>query len=160
MAPEVLVPAGEQVRLLFFDAGGERFALDVAYAREILTPREITPVPFVPDTVAGILNHRGAIFTLVRFSRLAGLPGDEPGGIVLLRLPGMAVGLIVAGIEGIGLVPAELLAAAAELGEPPPAAPFLRRARDAAGRSVHAVDADVLIDTIYQLAGPARACEA
>jgi len=149
----------EQVRLLLFRAGGVRFALDVAYVREIVPPREATPVPFVPDTVAGIVNHRGAVFTLVRFARLAGLGADEAGGIVLLRLPDMAVGLIVGEIEGIELVPGRLVAGGFP-GAPTPPAPFLRPASDAPGRLVHAVDADVLIDTIYQLPGLGRAGEA
>ncbi|HWR98937.1 MAG TPA: chemotaxis protein CheW, partial [Candidatus Methanoperedens sp.] len=160
VAPETLAARGEQVRLLFFRAGGERFALDVTYVREILAAREVTPVPFVPDTVAGIVNHRGTIFTLIRFARLAGLAADEPGGIALLRLPEMSVGLLVERIEGIERVPGLLLAAGLPEGAPPPAAPFVRRAADAQGRFVHAVDADVLIDTIYQLPGLVRAGEA
>ena len=159
-AGETLAAGGEQLRLLFFRAGGERFALDVAYVREILAPRAVTPVPFVPDTVAGIVNHRGAIFTLVRFSRLAGLGADEPGGIVLLRVPEMAVGLVVESIEAIERVPGRLVAAGVPEGVPAPAAAFVQRAADAQGGFVHAVDADVLIDTIYQLPGLARAAEA
>jgi chemotaxis signal transduction protein len=161
VAPEeALAAAGDEVRLLFFRAGGERFALDVAYVREILPAREVTPVPLVPDTVAGIVNHRGAIFTLVRFARLAGLVADEPGGIVLLRVPEMAVGLTVGQIEGIEPVPVRRIAGGIPAGAPPPAAPFVRRAADGQGRFVHAVDADVLIDTIYQLPGRVRAGEA
>lgn len=156
----MLAATGEQARLLFFLAGGERFALDVTYVREILPPGEVTPVPFVPDTVAGIVNHRGTIFTLVRFARLAGLGADEPGAVVLLRLPEMAVGLVVAGIEGIERVSGRLVAAALPEGTAAPVAAFVRRAADAEGRLVHAVDADVLIDTIYQLPGLARAGEA
>lgn len=152
--------AGDQVRLLFFRCAGERFALDVAYVREILPPQEVTPVPFVPESVAGIINHRGAIHTLVRFARLAGLGADRPAGIVLLRLPEMAVGLTVDAIEGIEAAPGSLLVPGPDAQPPLPGAPFLRRAEDARGRLVHAVDADALIDTIYRLADQARPAEA
>ena len=151
--------AGEQVRLLLFRSGGERFALDVAYVREILPLCEVTPVPFVPDSVAGIVNHRGAIYTLFRFARLAGLGADAPSRIVLLRLPEMAVGVLVDRVEGIELVPGRLFAVGLSEGATPPAARFLRRAADAQGRFLHAIDADVLIDTIYQLPDLARAGE-
>jgi purine-binding chemotaxis protein CheW len=147
---------GEQVRLLFFRCCGERFALDVAYVREILPPQEPTPVPFVPETVAGIINHRGTIYTLVRFSLLAGFPGDRAGGVVLLRLPDMAVGITVDEIEGIENVSGRLLADAGPPGAGATDVPFLRRSADERGRLVHAVDADVLIDTIYQLPDLAR----
>jgi chemotaxis signal transduction protein len=120
----------------------------------------VTPVPFVPDSVAGIVNHRGAIYTLIRFARLAGLGADAPSRIVLLRLPEMAVGVLVDRVEGIELVPGRLLAGGLSGGAPPPEARFLRPAADAQGRFVHAIDADVLIDAIYQLPELARAGEA
>src|SRR3990172_3514251 len=93
---------GEQLRLLTFVCAGERFTIDVAFVREIVPMPEVTPVPFVPDTVSGIINHRGTIYTLISFARLAGLGADRPATVVLLRLPEMAIGLAVAAVEGIG----------------------------------------------------------
>jgi len=158
--PGAAPPAeGEQVRVLFFSSGGERFALDVAYVREILPLCEVTPVPFVPDSVAGIVNHRGTIYTLIRFARLAGLGAEAPSRIVLLRLPEMAVGVLVDRIEGVEQISGRLFAAGLSEGAPPEAR-FLRRVGDAPGRFVHAIDADALIDTIYRLPDLAPAGEA
>jgi len=148
----------DELRLLFFRSAGERFAIDVAYVREIIPQQEVTPVPFVPDTVAGIINHRGTIYTLIRFSRLAQLGEDQPGAIVLLRLPEMAVGVEVQAIEGIERVSGRLIHATTE-GALAPTVPFLRRARDPSGLLVHALDAELLIDTIYQLPELARTGE-
>ena len=142
--------SGEEARLLFFRSAGERFALEVSYVREIIPLQEITPVPFVPPTVAGIINHRGTIYTLIRFAHLAGLGKESAGAVALLRLPEMAIGLAVESIEGIERVPGRLLHATTE-GAQPPTVPFLRRARDPAGRLVHAIDAELLVDTIYRL---------
>ena len=150
---------GDEVRLLFFRSAGERFALDVAYVREIIPQQTVTPVPFVPDTVAGVINHRGTIYTLIRFARLAGLGKDGEGTVALLRLPEMAVGIAVEAVEGIERVSGRLLHATTE-GAQPPTVPFLRRARDPSGRLVHAIDAELLIDTIYRLPELARAGEA
>jgi len=146
------------VRLLFFRSAGERFALDVGFVREIIPLPETTPVPFVPDSVAGIINHRGTIYTLISFARLAGLGADRPATVVLLRLPEMAVGLTVEQVEGIERVPGGLSATAE--GAEAPTVPFLRRASDASRRLVHAIDAEMLIDTVYQLPELARAGEA
>lgn len=148
----------DEIRLLFFTSGGERFAVDVAYVREILPGQAVTPVPFVPETVAGIINHRGTIFTLIRFSRLARLGVERPDGIVLLRLPEMAVGITVEQVEGIERVPGRLLAGGGE-GAGVPEVPFLRRISDRRGRLVHAVDAERFIDMIYQLPDLNRAGE-
>ncbi len=150
---------GEELRLLFFRSAGERFALEVSYVREIIPQPEVTPVPFVPDTVAGIINHRGTIYTLIRFARLARLGKDITGSVVLLRLPEMAVGIAVEAVEGIERVPGRLLHEATE-GAQPPTVPFLRRASYPSGRLVHAIDAEVLIDTIYQLPELAHAADA
>jgi purine-binding chemotaxis protein CheW len=149
---------GDEMRLLFFRCAGERFALDVAYVREIILEQAVTPVPFVPPTVAGIINHRGTIYTLIHFARLAGLGAAREGAIALLRLPEMAVGLAVEAVEGIERVSGRLMHTTAE-GAQPPTVPFLRRARDPAGRLVHAIDAELLIDVIYRLPELARADE-
>lgn len=157
-AQRVPAGSGEQLRLLTFLCAGERFTIDVSFVREIVPLPEVTPVPFVPDTVAGIINHRGTIFTLISFARLAGLGSDRPATVVLLRLPEMAVGLAVAAVEGIGTGAAGAFAAAGGVG--PPTVPFLRRSSDASGHLVHAIDAELLIDTIYQLPDLARTGEA
>lgn len=140
----------DEVRLLFFTSGGERFAVDVAYVREILPGQTVTPVPFVPETVAGIINHRGTIYTLLRFSRLARLGEERGDGVVLLRLPEMAVGISVAQVEGIEPLPGRLLAGGGETAVVAEA-PFLRRVIDSRGRLLHAVDAEKFVDMIYQL---------
>lgn len=149
--------SGEELRLLHFRSAGERFTLDVSFVREIVPLPEVTPVPFVPDTVAGIINHRGTIYTLISFAHLAGLGADRPETVVLLRLPEMAVGLAVAAVEGIERVAGGLPATTG--GGEPPTVPFLRRSGDASGRLVHAIDAEILIDTVYQLPDLARAGE-
>ena len=149
---------GDELRLLFFRSAGERFALDVAYVREIIPPQVVTPVPFVPPTVAGIINHRGAIYTLIRFARLAGLGKDQEGAVALLRLPEMAVGIAVEAVEGIEQLSGRQLHTTAE-GAQPPTVPFLRRTRDPSGRLVHMIDAELLVDTIYRLPELARAGE-
>jgi len=150
--------AGDELRLLFFRCAGERFALDVAYVREIIPPQAVTPVPFVPPTVAGIINHRGPIYTLISFARLAGLGEDREGAVALLRLPEMAVGIAIEAVEGIERVSGRLMGTAAE-GAHPPSVPFLRRASDPSGRLVHAIDAEMLVDTIYRLPELARTGE-
>lgn len=150
--------SGDELRLLFFRSAGERFALDVAYVREIIPQQVVTPVPFVPATVAGIINHRGMIYTLIRFAHLAGLGTEHEGSVVLLRLQEMAVGLTVETIEGIERVPGRLLHSTTA-GAQPPTVSFLRRASDPSGRLVHAVDAEMLVDTIYRLPELARAGE-
>jgi purine-binding chemotaxis protein CheW len=148
----------QEARLLFFRSAGERFSLDVDYVQEIVPQQEVTPVPFVPAAVAGIINHRGAIFTLISFARLAGLGEDDGGTVVLLRLPDMAVGLAVEAVEGIERIGGGLVPVTTEAAQPPTAR-FLHRARDASGRMVHAIDAERLVETIGRIQEEPRAAE-
>jgi chemotaxis signal transduction protein len=105
--------------------------------------------------VAGIINHRGAIFTLIDFARLSGLGQDRAGAVVLLRLPDMAVGLAVASVEGLERIDGGPKPPA-PAGDRVPLASFLRRARDSAGRPVLAIDADQLADAISRIPERAR----
>ena len=92
---------------------------------------------------------------------MPGSPGsaqDHEGAVALLRLPEMAVGIAVEAVEGIERVPGRLLHTTTE-GAHPPTVPFLRRASDPSGRLVHAIDAEMLVDTIYRLPELARAGE-
>jgi chemotaxis signal transduction protein len=157
VAPGATGP-GDEVRLLFFRSAGERFALDVSYVREIIPRQPVTPVPFVPPTVAGIINHRGTIYTLIRFARLAGLGTGPEDAVVLLRLPEMAVGLAVEAVEGIERVPGRLPSATSE-GAQPPSVLFLQRAHDPSGRLVHLIDAELFVDSVYRLPELAHAGE-
>ncbi len=142
----------EETRLLFFMSGGERFALDIAYVKEIVVNQVVTPVPLTPPSVVGVVNHRGKIFTIMSFARLVGM--DEAAGAnqaVFLHLPDMSVGIMVATIEGIKGVSRRILARA-EMGKATGEhSHLLQGIFDLKGRVVHLVDAEELVDTIYRL---------
>jgi purine-binding chemotaxis protein CheW len=80
--------AGEQVELVLIRLGSELFGLDAEYALEIRPARQITPVPRVPDWVAGVVNVRGRILSVLDLCRYLALPrgatptqdaGPKPG---------------------------------------------------------------------------------
>ena len=98
-------------RILFFRTGGERFAVDVLSLEEVVVGMSWTPVPLAPKGVAGVLNHRGRIFTILDFADFCGLAGggSEGGSAVLFHRPDMSVGVTVSTIEGIEQVPADQL---------------------------------------------------
>ena len=104
-------------RILFFRSGGERFAIDVLDLEEVVVGMEWTPVPLAPKGVAGVINHRGRIFTILDFATLCGLGGrtGDGGDAVLFHHADMSVGLTISSIEGIGQVPLALLG---DLGRP------------------------------------------
>jgi purine-binding chemotaxis protein CheW len=74
---------GEQVDLLLVRLGREVYGLDAQYVSVIRPVEQITRVPRVPDWVAGVVNIRGRILSVIDLRRFFGLPaavGDGRGG--------------------------------------------------------------------------------
>jgi purine-binding chemotaxis protein CheW len=54
--------------------GGQRFAVDVSDAREVVMLDTTTPVPGAPAVVVGLMNLRGNVLPVVEARPLLGLP--------------------------------------------------------------------------------------
>ncbi|HLM67201.1 MAG TPA: chemotaxis protein CheW [Longimicrobium sp.] len=87
-----------QVQLVTFKVGGEEFGLDVFSVHEILSYREVTPVPRAPAFVEGVLDVRGAVVPVVDLRRrfeVAAFGHDDETRIVLVEFGGERLGLVV-----------------------------------------------------------------
>jgi purine-binding chemotaxis protein CheW len=71
---------GEQIKLVLVQLGREVYGLDVQCVVDIKPAAQITPVPRVPDWVAGVVNLRGRILSVIDLRRFFGLPHVERGG--------------------------------------------------------------------------------
>ncbi len=60
-----------------FILGGERYALDIQLAREIVEMIPITPIPRSPPYISGVINLRGEITNIMNLNTLLGLPNQE-----------------------------------------------------------------------------------
>jgi purine-binding chemotaxis protein CheW len=84
---------------LYCTAWLDELMLGVAIDRvvEVLADRPVTPVPLAHPAVAGLINVRGQIMTVVDARRLLGRPGpaSDRSTIVVIRTADEAVGLIV-----------------------------------------------------------------
>ncbi|MGB7555106.1 MAG: chemotaxis protein CheW [Candidatus Korobacteraceae bacterium] len=81
-----------------FFLNGLWFGVDVEAVREVLRPHAITRVPLAPDAVAGLINLRGEIVTVIDLRRRLGLPPREasaPAMHVVLESDGEAISLLV-----------------------------------------------------------------
>ena len=96
-------PAGELFLVVRLGAG-ELYGIPYAHMEEIVRPRGLTPVPGTPDFVAGVLSRRGHLVTVLSLRRLLPMEGREEAGgdarIAFIRGAGLAVGLLVDGVEG------------------------------------------------------------
>jgi len=76
-----------------FDLCGEKYALDINLAREIVEMMPITPIPCSPDYLRGIMNLRGEITNIINITSILGLPArDEDSGNKIIVLSAEATG--------------------------------------------------------------------
>jgi len=65
------------VDIVEFVLGGERYALDIQLAREIVEMIPITPIPRAPPYISGVINLRGEITNIMNLNTLLRLPNQE-----------------------------------------------------------------------------------
>lgn len=59
--------------------GGQLFGLPIARVLDVFIPERITPVPLAPAEIAGVLNLRGRIVTVIDMRKRLDLPPRAPG---------------------------------------------------------------------------------
>jgi purine-binding chemotaxis protein CheW len=118
--PSVQGPvATETLDLLVFALAGERYGIEVAYVREVIRIRGLTPVPCMPPVVAGVVNCRGRIIVVLDVLRLLNQPNEpatERSWLVVVEVEEKTFGILAsAGVQVIPWRTHELA--------PPPASP-------------------------------------
>jgi len=105
---------GEQMMLVLVRLGHEIYGLEAQYVLDNRPVEQITPVPRVPDWVAGVVNLRGRILSVVDLRRFFGLAPAEPdvedGSTVLylitVETSDMEVVLLVDDVLSVEAIPA------------------------------------------------------
>jgi purine-binding chemotaxis protein CheW len=100
------LPVEEQaLEMLSFLLGSEEYVVPVERVREILTPKEITPVPRTADYLIGVCSLRGTVMPVIDLNRRLGLGAsgrDEKSRIVVVSLGrDDQVGLYVDRVRGV-----------------------------------------------------------
>ena len=96
---------GEQIRLVLIRLGREIYGIDARYVYYVKPADLITHVPRVPEWVAGVVNLRGRILSVVDLRRFFGLPPAEISpdddsesegvpSLVVVETPDMEVALV------------------------------------------------------------------
>src|SRR6202158_2648091 len=119
--------------------GGQLFGLPISRVQDVFMPERLTRVPLSPSEIAGVLNLRGRIVTVVDLRARLGLPKNDDGK------PPMAVGVDLRG-ESYGLLIdqiGEVLRLPADVREEHPVKLDARIAK-LAGR-VHRLDVQLMV---------------
>ena len=67
----------KSLELVAFRIASEWYAVDIASVREVVTFDKITPLPSLPEHIAGIINLRGNIISVTDLRKLFGLGTEE-----------------------------------------------------------------------------------
>lgn len=99
------------IDIVEFELGGERYALDINLAREIVEMMPITPIPRAPPYISGVINLRGEITNIMNLNTLLGLSGREirENQKIIVLVPeaasGNNIGIIVDDVSSVRQVP-------------------------------------------------------
>jgi purine-binding chemotaxis protein CheW len=78
--------------------GGQLFGMPIQRVQDVFMPERLTRVPLAPPEIAGVLNLRGRIVTLIDMRDRLGLQqrnGDAPMMAVGVELAGESYGLLI-----------------------------------------------------------------
>jgi purine-binding chemotaxis protein CheW len=97
---------GDEVEVMVCRLGTERYAVETRHLRAVQWASGITPVPWTPAFVLGIVSVRGEIVTLLDLAAMIGLSSAVSGDadarpVLLLGLPGLRSGLVVEEVLGV-----------------------------------------------------------
>lgn len=81
----------------------ERYGIPYQYLEELLYVGHLARVPCTPAFVAGVVNHRGELLTILdlkHFFRMPAVEMSDEARIIVVRHGGIRAGLLVDGVDG------------------------------------------------------------
>jgi purine-binding chemotaxis protein CheW len=106
--PEREQRPGQYIDILEFVIAYERYGLDSAFVREVHPLKDITSLPGAPPFVAGIVNVRGQIVSVIDLKQLFDLPRKgltDLNRVIILNDGAMEFGLLVDAVIAVQRLP-------------------------------------------------------
>ena len=123
-------PQEQDLEMLSFLLGSEEYVVAVDRVREVLTPREITPVPHTANYLLGVCSLRGIVMPIIDLNLRLGLSAsarDEKSRIIVVGVGhDDQVGLFVDRVRGVVRFSPSLVQPAPETVEQGAGAEFLK----------------------------------
>ena len=98
MAITRITGAVETKTLVAFEVGEILYAADIARVREIVRPMPMMPLPKLPPSVVGVVDHRGEVVPIIDLRSRFGIPEESRSPVqrwVIVRKGERLTGLIV-----------------------------------------------------------------
>lgn len=106
---EELFKNNQEVQMVIFSLGKEKFAVPITSVQEIILPPEMTSIPKAPEFIEGVINLRGAIVPVVdtckRFN-IANTESDKNDRrIIIIDMDSQTIGVIVNDVSEVVNIP-------------------------------------------------------
>ncbi len=103
----VKLAADSEIQLVMFTVSGEKYAIDIMKAKEIIKPVKVTPLPDVPEFIKGVINLRGMLLPVISMKERLGIAVENieelghDARVILVAMEKMVVGIFVDSVEEI-----------------------------------------------------------
>ncbi len=104
METNILLESGtNELGLLEFFVGNEDYGINIAKVNEIMTYREVTPMPSAPDGVEGVFMPRDKLITVVDLHKILGVdvPDGNSGLLIVCEFNQLDIAFHVTSVKGI-----------------------------------------------------------
>lgn len=104
METNILLESGtNELELLEFFVGEKDYGINIAKVNEIMTYREVTPLPAAPDEIEGLFMPRDKIITVVDLHKVLCIekPEDNDGLLIVCEFNGLDIAFHVTNVKGI-----------------------------------------------------------
>lgn len=151
---------GALITTVCFSMHDSAYAIRAEFAKEIVSPPPITPIPCAPAYVMGAVNIRGAIVPILDLAKFLGLErtaGADPAEarIIVTDVEGVVMGLCVDRVLGVCEVDAGEIVAPMEVLESETVG-FIDGEFDHEGRAVCSIDASAILRALEERQGAGR----
>ncbi len=96
--------SNETSQIIVFDIGSEKFGVKITEVYEIIRMKEITELPIESPYIAGVINLRGDIISVIDLRKRFGIEEvveTEDTRIIVVDFQGQNVGLIVDAVSEV-----------------------------------------------------------
>lgn len=100
----------EYIEVVAFLLAYETYGIETAYVREVYPLRDLTPLPCTPPFIAGIVNVRGQVMSVIDIKKLFGLPAKgltDLNKVVIIADGDMEFGILADAILDVRNIPLE-----------------------------------------------------
>ncbi|OCL26178.1 chemotaxis protein CheW [Orenia metallireducens] len=98
------IMSNETGQIIVFDIGEEKFGVKITEVHEIIRMKKITELPINSPYIAGIINLRGDIISVIDLRKRFGIDNiveDDNTRIIVVEFEGQNVGLIVDAVSEV-----------------------------------------------------------